>query len=189
MAGPPPEDDCDQRNSQWAEKNVPTARNLTNVDGVRAQILSVPKNDPGVMIVGMNDRDPQFHDIFKVDIATGERTLLRENTDQVGFWIFDMDGNLKWKKGFGVLDSGFFRVPDAQWGFASSPVLYEDRVVIQADVQGQSFLACFDVSNGKQIWRTKLEVELSAGPGVGEGRVAVAADGVQAGDGRGGESR
>ncbi|RKZ16969.1 S9 family peptidase [bacterium] len=78
-----------------ADKGVPAARNLTPVDGVRSQIYSVPKNDPNVIIVGMNDRDPRFHDIYKVDIATGERVLMRENTDNVGFWIFDMDGQLR----------------------------------------------------------------------------------------------
>jgi len=78
-----------------ADKGVPAARNLTPVDGVRAQIYSVPKNDPDLIIVGMNDRDPRYHDIYKVDIPTGERVLMRENTDDVGFWIFDMDGQLR----------------------------------------------------------------------------------------------
>jgi len=36
-------------------------------------------------------------------------------------------------------------------------------------------VAAFDANSGKQAWRTKLGVELSAGPGVGEGHVIVAA--------------
>ncbi len=78
-----------------AEKNVPPARDLTPVDGVRAQIYSVPKATPDQIIVGLNDRDPSYHDIYKVSITTGERTLLRENTDNVGFWIFDNEGELR----------------------------------------------------------------------------------------------
>lgn len=74
---------------------VPEARDLTPVDGVRAAIYSVPKNTPDMMIVGLNDRDPRFHDIYKVNINTGERVLMRENNDGVGAWIFDMDGNLR----------------------------------------------------------------------------------------------
>ena len=35
-----------------------------------------------------------------------------------------MTGELLWKKDFGRLDSGFYMVPDAQWGFASSPVIH-----------------------------------------------------------------
>jgi dipeptidyl aminopeptidase/acylaminoacyl peptidase len=77
------------------ETGVPEARDLTPVDGVRAMIYAVPKNTPGFMIVGLNDRDPSFHDVYRVEIATGERTLLRENTDGIGAWVFDLDGDLR----------------------------------------------------------------------------------------------
>ena len=56
-----------------------------------------------------------------------------------------------------MLDSGFFMVPDAQWGFASSPVIHDGRVIMQADVQKGSFLAAFDVRTGKELWRTPRE--------------------------------
>nr|MEE4269587.1 prolyl oligopeptidase family serine peptidase [Candidatus Krumholzibacteria bacterium] len=78
-----------------AETGVPVARDLTPVDGVRAQILSVPKHNPDVMMVGLNDRDPSYHDIYRVNISTGERTLLRENTEGVGAWMFDNEGELR----------------------------------------------------------------------------------------------
>ena len=45
-------------------------------------------------------------------------------------------------------------VPDAQWGFASSPVIHNGRVILQADVQKGSFVAAFDVRTGKELWRT-----------------------------------
>ncbi|MCK9995860.1 MAG: S9 family peptidase [Candidatus Krumholzibacteria bacterium] len=75
--------------------DVPAARNLTPVDGVRTRIYSVPKNAPDVILVGMNDRDPSFHDIYKVDIATGERVLVKQNDEGVGYWIFDLEGELR----------------------------------------------------------------------------------------------
>jgi len=78
-----------------ADKGVPAARNLTPVDGVRAQIYSVPKNNPDIMLVGMNDRDPAYHDIYKIDIATGERVLVKQNDEGVGFWLFDLEGELR----------------------------------------------------------------------------------------------
>ncbi len=74
-----------------------------------------------------------------------------------GLHVFDADGELLWKKDFGVLDSGFFRSPSAQWGWASSPVIHDGRVYVQADHQGESFVAAFDVSTGEQIWRTARE--------------------------------
>ena len=71
-----------------------------------------------------------------------------------GLYAYNMDGDPLWTKEFGTLDSGFFMVPDAQWGFASSPVIHNGRVILQADVQKGSFLAAFDARSGKQLWRT-----------------------------------
>jgi outer membrane protein assembly factor BamB len=71
-----------------------------------------------------------------------------------GLYVYDFSGKLLWKKDLGVLDSGFFMAPSAQWGFASSPVLHDGRLLIQADVQKDSFLAAFDVKSGKELWRT-----------------------------------
>jgi outer membrane protein assembly factor BamB len=70
-----------------------------------------------------------------------------------GLHALDMKGKALWKQDLGVLDSGFFRVPEAQWGFASSPVLADGLVVVQADVQKGSFVAAFDAATGKERWR------------------------------------
>ncbi|MBU4255333.1 MAG: PQQ-binding-like beta-propeller repeat protein [Acidobacteria bacterium] len=74
-----------------------------------------------------------------------------------GLFCYDMDGTLLWKKDFGVLESSFFMVHDAQWGFASSPVIFDGRVIVQVDVLKNSFLASFDVATGKEIWKTSRE--------------------------------
>jgi outer membrane protein assembly factor BamB len=71
-----------------------------------------------------------------------------------GLFAYDLKGKLLWKKDLGVLDAGFFQVPSAQWGFASSPILHEGKVIVQADVQQNSFLAAFDGASGKELWRT-----------------------------------
>jgi outer membrane protein assembly factor BamB len=71
-----------------------------------------------------------------------------------GLYAFDMDGTQIWKKDFGVLDSGFFMAPEAQWAFASSPVIHGNRVIIQVDVQKDSFVAALDLATGKEVWRT-----------------------------------
>jgi outer membrane protein assembly factor BamB len=99
-----------------------------------------------------------------------------------GLFTYDLNGKLLWKKDFGVLDSGFFRVPDAQWGFASSPVIHNGVVLIQADVQKNSFLAALNIATGKELWRTPREdaptfstpaVMPYAGSGVGRFQVVV----------------
>ena len=55
----------------------------------------MPRKDPDVIHVGLNDRDAAWHDLYQVKISTGERTLLRKNTEKVSAWIFDTNGALR----------------------------------------------------------------------------------------------
>lgn len=71
-----------------------------------------------------------------------------------GLYAFDMNGKQLWKQDFGVLDSGFYMVPQAQWEFSSSPVIHDGVVIVLADVQKGSFVAAHDARTGKQLWRT-----------------------------------
>jgi outer membrane protein assembly factor BamB len=72
-----------------------------------------------------------------------------------GLFCFDKNGAPLWKKDLGPMDSGFFRSVTAQWGFASSPIIYQGKVIVQCDVQTNSFLAAFDLKDGKELWRTQ----------------------------------
>lgn len=71
-----------------------------------------------------------------------------------GLYCYDHAGKLLWSKDLGVLDSGFHMVPGAQWGFGSSPVIHEDRVIVQCDVQKDSFVAAYALKDGQELWRT-----------------------------------
>ena len=71
-----------------------------------------------------------------------------------GLFCFGRDGKLIWKKDLGPMDSGYFLSPTAQWGFASSPVIHDGKVVVQCDVQKESFIALFDLADGREIWRS-----------------------------------
>jgi outer membrane protein assembly factor BamB len=70
-----------------------------------------------------------------------------------GLFCFDMNGESLWKKDLGPMDSGYFAVKSAQWGFASSPVIHDGKVVVLVDVQTNSFLAAFELTDGKELWR------------------------------------
>jgi outer membrane protein assembly factor BamB len=87
-------------------------------------------------------------------LATDGRHLIAMFGSE-GLFAYDLKGKLIWKKDLGVLESGFFQVPTATWGFASSPVIHDGLVIVQADVLKGSFLAAFDVATGKEIWRTE----------------------------------
>jgi outer membrane protein assembly factor BamB len=71
-----------------------------------------------------------------------------------GLFCFDREGKLLWKKDLGPMKSGYYLVPSAQWGFSSSPVIHDGKVVVLCDVLGDSFLAEFDLADGREIWRT-----------------------------------
>ncbi len=75
--------------------DVPTARNLTEAKGIRAMIQAVPKSDPDAIYVGINDRDPAWHDLYKVKISTGERTKISENRDRYQGMVFDNTDKLR----------------------------------------------------------------------------------------------
>ena len=81
--------------SPSAGQDVPAARNLTDIKGVRAQIFSIPRSDPDAIYVGLNDRDAAWHDLYKVKISTGERTLVRKNTERITAWVFDLKDQLR----------------------------------------------------------------------------------------------
>ena len=72
----------------------------------------------------------------------------------------DFDGNLLWERDIGVLNSGWFYDPDYQWGHSNSPLIYKDRVILQADIHQGSFIAAYDLATGEELWRTAREDEI-----------------------------
>jgi dipeptidyl aminopeptidase/acylaminoacyl peptidase len=77
------------------ETGVPPAQDLTPLEDVRAFIYAVPKATPGHIIVGLNDRDPALHDVYRLDLETGERQLLVRNDFNVAAWIPDLSGDIR----------------------------------------------------------------------------------------------
>ena len=78
-----------------SKTGVPPTRSLTDLKGVRTQIFAVPKSKPDILYIGLNDRDPRWHDLYELHLSTGEKTLVRKNTEKVAGWEFDNDGNLR----------------------------------------------------------------------------------------------
>jgi dipeptidyl aminopeptidase/acylaminoacyl peptidase len=74
---------------------TPPTRALTSYKGVRTMIYAAPKAKPDTLYIGLNDRDPKWHDLYALSISTGEKKLVRQNTEQIAGWDFDHDGNLR----------------------------------------------------------------------------------------------
>jgi dipeptidyl aminopeptidase/acylaminoacyl peptidase len=67
---------------------------LTPIQGVQARIEAVSRKFPDVIVVGINDRDPSLHDLYRINVSTGERTLLFKNPRFAGAMVDD-DYNLR----------------------------------------------------------------------------------------------
>ena len=74
---------------------VPDSRDLTPYPKARAQIYRVSQNNPDLLLIGLNDRDPAWHDLYALSISTGQRTLIYENKDRITSYIFDWDDTLR----------------------------------------------------------------------------------------------
>lgn len=78
-----------------AVNGVPESRNLTPKDEVTAQIYNVSQNNPDLMMIGLNDRDKAWHDLYELKISTGELTLKYENKDRITGYDFDWNDKLR----------------------------------------------------------------------------------------------
>jgi outer membrane protein assembly factor BamB len=91
-----------------------------------------------------------------------------------GLYGYSLEGKPLWKQDLGVLDAGAFNDPEAQWEAGSSPILYKGLVILQCDRQKGSFIAAFEASTGKPVWRTPRDEVPSWGtPTVFESKAGV----------------
>lgn len=68
---------------------------LTKIEGVRSQIIDDLEDLPEEMIVGLNKRNPQIFDPYRLNLKTGELTMIAENPGNITSWMTDHDGKLR----------------------------------------------------------------------------------------------
>ena len=100
-------------------------------------------------------RHPKSSQASATPVTDGTHVIVSFGSE--GLYAYDFDGTLLWKKDLGVLNAGWFFDPDYEWGIGSSPIIYKNMVIVQCDIQRGSFLAAFDTSSGKEVWRTARE--------------------------------
>lgn len=129
-----------------------------------------------------HSRHPKSSYAASTPATDGERVVVNFGTE--GLYAFTVDGAPLWKVDLGDCDAGPYYSDDdsedVQWGFASSPVIHGERVLVQCDVLSQGFVAAFDVATGKELWRTpREEVSTWSTPTVDErdGRAQVICNG------------
>jgi len=78
-----------------------------------------------------------------------------------GLYCYDLKGKLIWQKDMGILNPGPYTDPGIEWGYASSPVIYKDKIIIQCDIPLKPFITALELSTGKEIWKTSRGNEVS----------------------------
>ena len=138
-------------------------RDLTPLDGVQAQIQRDSHKHPNHIQVGLNDREAQFHDLYLIDLNTGERELVQQN-DAFAFFVTDDDFAVRFAAG-STEDGGmeFMRpTQDGQWEHAftvgsedsvtTGPIEFskDGRALFLTDSRGRdtAALTTMDLANG-----------------------------------------
>ncbi len=98
-------------------------------------------------------RHPKSTHATPTPVTNGKIVVAFFGSEGLYAYRFD-DGKLLWKRDLGVLSAGWFYDPDYEWGVGSSPIIYKDLVIVQCDVQENSFVAAFQLETGEPMWRT-----------------------------------
>jgi len=68
---------------------------LTPFENIQARITDDLDEDPDHMIVSINNRDPRVHDAYRLNVNTGQLSLIAENPGNIMGWMTDNDGKLR----------------------------------------------------------------------------------------------
>lgn len=74
-----------------------------------------------------------------------------------GVHAYDVNGRSLWKVDLGRVDMGAYDIPTFEWGPASSPIIWNNLVILQCDTQTDSFLLALHAETGKTVWKTERE--------------------------------
>lgn len=86
-------------------------------------------------------------------VTDGERIFV--SFGNRGLVAFNMDGEILWHQDLGQME--------AYHGTAGSPLLYKDRIILYQDQYRDSFVAAFDASTGRPLWRTRRDARVGWG--------------------------
>jgi dipeptidyl aminopeptidase/acylaminoacyl peptidase len=138
----------------------------TNFEGVRTDIIDDLPEFPDYVIIGMNKRNPQVFDPYRLDLKTGQMEMLAENPGNIQGWIFDHEGKLRAATAIvdGINSQVLYRetekdefVPVLTTSFKEtmSPVFFtfDNKNVYSLSNLGRDKTAAviFDIKNGKEI--------------------------------------
>jgi outer membrane protein assembly factor BamB len=88
--------------------------------------------------------------------ATDGRSIIVSFGSQ-GVYSFDVNGRQRWKVDLGHTKLGAYDIPSYEWGPASSPIIFEDLVILQVDTHLDAFVLALDLTTGAMRWKTERD--------------------------------
>lgn len=139
---------------------------FTDFEDVRTQIIDDLENIPGEVIIGLNKRNPQVFDPYRLNLKTGDMEMLAENPGNIQGWMFDHDGKLR--VAFAIVDgvnmSILYRETEQdEWADVMTTSFkdemnpqfftFDNKNVIGTSNLGRdkSVVVEFDIANGKEV--------------------------------------
>jgi dipeptidyl aminopeptidase/acylaminoacyl peptidase len=62
-----------------------TTTDLTPLKKIRVMMLATSPQFPEELLIGLNDRDPRYHDVYRLNLKTGDKKLIQKNDEFLGF--------------------------------------------------------------------------------------------------------
>jgi outer membrane protein assembly factor BamB len=119
--------------------------------------------------VPLTKRHPKSSQASPTPVTDGKHVIAFFGSE--GLYAYDSGGTLLWSRDLGILNAGWFYDPDYEWGVGSSPIIWKNSVIVQCDIQKNSFIAAFDLDTGKPLWRTaREEIPSWSTPAIYEGK-------------------
>lgn len=118
-------------------------KDLTPFKDVRVNVIDDLENDTEHMIIGMNKRIPQVFDPYRINISTGELTVLAENPGNISSWMTDHNGQLRIASATdGVNTSLLYRKTEAD----------TFKTIITTNFKETVYPMYFDFDNGETVY-------------------------------------
>jgi len=91
------QDEGGDENWRLYSVNIKTneTKNLTPMDNVQVRVQQTSPKFPDEFLIGINDRNPQLHDVYRINLTTGERTLVEKNEAGFAGYLSDEDYNIR----------------------------------------------------------------------------------------------
>ncbi|HEV7609003.1 MAG TPA: S9 family peptidase [Steroidobacteraceae bacterium] len=92
-----------------------TTKDLTPYKGIAAKVAGLSWKKPAVVAVSLNDRVPEWHDLWEVNLTTGKRVLIEQNSQEFGGYDLDLDLKPKLAQKNGADGNEIFRKSGGKW--------------------------------------------------------------------------